>query len=89
LKSNWKVIWDKKAVEDLSKIDKEDAKLILNKVENYLAIDPIGLGKRLKGRLKVFYRYRVGNYRVIYSVEKKEITIIVIRIGKRDKVYDN
>lgn len=89
MKSNWKVIWDKKAVEDLSKIDKEDAKLILNKVENYLAIDPVRLGKPLKGRLKVFYRYRVGNYRVIYSVEKKEITIIVIRIGKRDKVYDN
>jgi len=89
LKSNWKVIWDKKAVEDLSEIDKEDAKLILNKVENYLAIDPVRLGKPLKGRLKVFYRYRVGNYRVIYSVEKKEITIIIIRIGKRDKVYDD
>jgi len=45
LKSDWKVIWDKKAVEDLLKINKEDAKLILNKVENYLSKDPISLGK--------------------------------------------
>jgi len=45
LKSDWKVIWDKKAVEDLLKINKEDAELILNKVENYLSKDPISLGK--------------------------------------------
>lgn len=45
MKSDWKVIWDKKAVEDLLKINKEDAKLILNKVENYLSKDPISLGK--------------------------------------------
>ena len=88
MKSDWKVIWDKKAVEDLLKIDKEDAELILNKVENYLSRDPISLGKPLKGRLRIFYRYRVGKYRVIYSVERKEVTIIVIRVGKRDKVYE-
>jgi len=46
------------------------------------------LGKPLKGRLRIFYRYRVGKYRVIYSVERKEVTIIVIRVGKRDKVYE-
>lgn len=83
MKSDWKVIWDKKAVEDLLKINKEDAELILNKVENYLSKDPISLGKPLKGRLRIFYKYRV-----IYSVERKEVTIIVIRVGKRDKVYE-
>ncbi len=87
MKSSWKVIWNKKTIEDLSRIDKEDAKLIVNKVENYLVKDPVRLGKPLKGKLKVFYRYRVGKYRVIYSIEKTEVTIVVIRIGKRDKVY--
>ncbi|MDK2897766.1 MAG: mRNA interferase RelE/StbE [Candidatus Atribacteria bacterium] len=83
----WKVLWDKRALEDLLLITKKDAQLIVKKVENYLSKDPLKLGKPLKGQLKNLYRYRVGNYRVVYAIEKEEITILVVRIGKRDEIY--
>lgn len=83
----WKVLWEKRALEDLLSIAKKDAQLIVEKVENYLSKDPLKLGKPLKGQLKNLYRYRVGNYRVVYAIEKEEVTILVVRIGKRDEIY--
>ena len=83
----WKVLWEKRALEDLLPIARKDARLIVEKVENHLSKDPLKIGKPLKGQLKTFYRYRVGNYRVIYAVEKKEVTILVVRVGKRDEIY--
>jgi mRNA interferase RelE/StbE len=45
------------------------------------------LGKPLKDRLKGKYSLRVGVYRIIYSIEKKEIVIYVLDIGHRREVY--
>ena len=43
--------------------------------------------KKLRGY--PFYRIRVGDYRVIYSVDENSKTVYVVRIGKRDEVYRN
>jgi mRNA interferase RelE/StbE len=53
-------------------------KKILDKIENYLALDPQGFGKPLTGIFKGFWRYRFGDYRVIYRIAPKEILIVVI-----------
>lgn len=45
------------------------------------------LGKPLKHKLKGKYSLRVGVYRIIYSIEKKEITIYVLDIAHRREVY--
>jgi len=45
------------------------------------------LGKPLKHRLKGKYSLRVGVYRIIYSVEKQEITIYILDIAHRREVY--
>jgi mRNA interferase RelE/StbE len=45
------------------------------------------LGKALTGVLGVFWRYRVGDYRIIVSIEDKRICILVVRIGNRREVY--
>ncbi len=45
------------------------------------------LGKPLKDRLKGKYSLRVGVYRIIYSIEKHEITIYILDIGHRREVY--
>ena len=42
--------------------------------------------KKLRGY--PFYRIRVGNYRIIYSVEEDSKTVYVVRIGGRENVYD-
>ncbi|MDJ0597243.1 MAG: type II toxin-antitoxin system RelE/ParE family toxin [Crocosphaera sp.] len=48
---------------------------------------PIGY-KKLKGQNNDYYRIRVGNYRVIYTIEDNVLLIVVIRIGHRQEVYD-
>lgn len=56
----------------------------LNNNEN-----PREKGKKLKGNLKDYWRYRVGKYRIITEINDEDITIIVINIGHRSDVYKN
>ncbi|EAZ88677.1 type II toxin-antitoxin system RelE family toxin [Crocosphaera chwakensis] len=43
--------------------------------------------KFLKGELKGYYRYRVGDYRIIYEIDDQIIQVIVIKIAHRSQVY--
>ena len=50
--------------------------------------DPRQLGKALKGgRLGSYWRYRVGDYRLIADIQDAKITVVIVHIGKRDEVY--
>lgn len=51
-----------------------------------LVQDPL-LGKLLKGELKEYRSYRVGDYRVIYFIRQKKIQIEIIRVAHRREVY--
>ncbi len=44
--------------------------------------------KALKGNLAGLYRYRMGDYRVIYSIEDKVVLVFVIAIAHRSEVYE-
>ncbi|MFC2129806.1 type II toxin-antitoxin system RelE/ParE family toxin [Bacteroidota bacterium] len=43
--------------------------------------------KRLKGKLEGLYRYRTGNWRIVYSIEKEVRIVSIIWIGKRKDAY--
>jgi mRNA interferase RelE/StbE len=83
----YKVAYLDSVEEDLRKLDKTTAKKILNRIETYLARDPKELGKPLKGDFQGYWRYRWGDYRVIYRIAEQEILIIVLRISHRKEVY--
>lgn len=85
---SWKILWDPEAIKDLSRIEKKDAQRITSKIEEFLVKDPITLGRKLTGSLKEFYRYRIGSYRVMYSISKSKVTILILKIGKRDEIYN-
>ena len=72
---------------DLKKLDKVTIKKILTRIETYLACDPKELGKPLKGEFHGYWRYRWGDYRVIYKISEREILILVLRISSRKDVY--
>ena len=84
---SYNVKWHEKALKDLGKIDKSKARVIVEKVRDYLAKDPISFGKPLKGLFKGMYRYRSGDYRVIYTVDKAENVIMVLKVGERKDIY--
>lgn len=56
------------------------------KVLDDLQRDPFQ-GKRLKGKLAGRYSYRIGSYRIIYLVKRRELIVLVIDIGHRRDIY--
>ena len=83
----YKVFYLDSVEEDLKKLDRSLRKRILDKIEKYLAKDPKHLGKALTGQFKGFWRYRVGDFRVIYRIAESEILVLVARIGHRKNIY--
>jgi mRNA interferase RelE/StbE len=83
----YKVIWESSSEKGLTKIDKKLARKIKNKVETYLAQDPINRGEPLDYDYKGYYRYRFSDYRVIYQVKETELLVIVVKVGHRKEIY--
>lgn len=83
----YNAIWHEESLKDLKKFNRTIAKKIVEKVKNYLIQDPIKLGTSLKGNLKGFYRYRIGDYRVIYVIDQAEKKIIILNVNHRKKIY--
>ena len=86
----WKVEIDRTAVRDLGKLDQQTARRILTFLHGRVATldDPRSIGEALKGsKLGEFWKYRVGDYRVISRIEDAALCVLVVRVGSRDKVY--
>ena len=83
----YKVSYLDSVEDDLKRLDKPVVKGLLDKIEKVLAKDPKSLGKPLTGNFVGLWRYRVGDYRIIYKVAEKEILIIVARIGHRKDIH--
>ncbi len=74
------------AARELAKLPRPVQVKIAHKVDA-LSEEPYPVGvEKLKGE-EAFFRLRVGDYRVIYSVEKGLLVILVVRIGHRREVY--
>lgn len=85
----YEVVYSKDAVKSLKKIDKGQRILLHNWIENNLmnTANPRSNGKALKGNLKDYWRYRVGEYRIIADIQDKNITIVIVNVGHRREVY--
>jgi mRNA interferase RelE/StbE len=86
----WKIEFDPSAKKELLKLDPQIAKRILKFLKYRLSIhsDPRELGEAIKGsKLGEFWKYRVGDYRIIANINDKTICILVLRIGNRKEVY--
>ena len=87
----WKVELDPGAERELDKLDPPVARRILAFLYGRVAQleDPRSIGQALKGsRLGEFWKYRVGDYRIIASIEDSALLVLVVRIGNRREVYN-
>jgi mRNA interferase RelE/StbE len=84
---SYKVTWHEDALEDLRGLDKSRAREIVEKVDEYLSKDPLALGKPLKGIFRGLFRYRCGDYRIIYTLDRKDKRLMVLTVGHRKNVY--
>ena len=86
----WRVELDRAAVRDLGKLDRQASRRILAFLHGRIATleDPRSIGEALKGsRLGEFWKYRVGDYRIIAHIEDDALRVLVVRVARRDKVY--
>jgi mRNA interferase RelE/StbE len=83
---NYRIEFASSAVREFKALERPVQRRIATRVDA-LAADPFPPDvKKLQGAPD-HYRIRVGDYRVIYRVEKKIVTIVVVKIGHRREVY--
>jgi mRNA interferase RelE/StbE len=78
------VLFKKSVSRDLAKLGKEDARRIIRQVEKGLSTSPTSYPV-LKGKFAGMRKYRVGSYRVIYTILGGNV--LVLRMGHRREVY--
>jgi mRNA interferase RelE/StbE len=86
----WTVEFDPDAVKDLKKLDKQIQKRILEFLRLRLAPmdNPRDVGEALAGSaLGNYWKYRVGDWRIICDIQDKRIVVRVLRVGNRREVY--
>jgi mRNA interferase RelE/StbE len=86
----WLIKFDDATEKDLAKLDKQTARRIVAFLRERVAVldDPRSIGEALKGtKLGAYWKYRVGDYRVIAEIEDNAVRILVLRIGNRKNVY--
>ena len=85
----WKIEYTHTAKSQLKKLDRQVAKRILHYVDELSCLtEPHQRGKVLTGPLGGFWRYRVGDYRVICDIKNQLLQILVVKIGHRRDIYD-
>ena len=75
---------------ELGKLDARQAKRILKFLHQRVAKvdDPRSIGEALHGsRLGEFWKYRVGDYRLICKIEDNRLIVLVLRVGHRKEIY--
>ncbi len=86
----WRVELDDGAKRDLEKLDKPIALRITRFLRERVGQldDPRSIGEALKGsRLGEFWRYRVGDYRIICDLQNQQLLVLVLRVGHRREIY--
>ena len=85
----WRIELTETAKKTLAKLDKPIARRLIKFLRERLAEldNPRSAGKALVGGDEQLWRYRVGDYRIIVSIEDAALRILVVRIGNRREVY--
>lgn len=86
----WRIEFAEPAAREFAALDKAVAVRVRRFLEERVATadDPRAIGERLKGaELGDFWRFRVGDWRLIARIEDEVLCVIVLRLGHRRLVY--
>jgi len=86
----WTIEYTDTARRQLRKLDKHAARRILEFMDKRIApsSNPRQFGKALTGEtLGVFWRYRVGDCRIVCDIQDKRLVVLVVQVGNRRGVY--
>lgn len=85
----WTIAFLPSALRELKKFDRDVAARIVKTLETRIAAldDPRSLGAPLKGEHEGYWRWRIGDYRVIAQIRDERVLILVVRVAHRRQVY--
>ncbi|MDO8714716.1 MAG: type II toxin-antitoxin system RelE/ParE family toxin [Polynucleobacter sp.] len=86
----WIIKYTDSARKQLKKLDKQSAIRILDFMDERIleGDNPRLIGKVLTGpKLSTYWRYRIGNYRIICDIQDGQLCVLVIEIGNRKEIY--
>lgn len=86
----WQIEFDPDALKDLRKLDKPIQIRLLGFLRTRVSslTNPRDIGEALSGqRLGSYWKYRVGDWRIICDIQDQKILVRVLRIGNRREVY--
>ena len=85
----WTIEFDRAAERELTKLSAQDARRILRFLHERVAplANPRSIGEALRGPLGGFWKYRVGDFRIIAAIEDQKVRILILRIGNRREDY--
>lgn len=81
----YKIVILKHAQKEVRKLPRKDQQRIATAIAS-LQTDPFR-GKQLRGNYEGAWAIRVWPYRIIYTVDRKIVTITILRVGHRQGVY--
>lgn len=87
----WAIEYSETADRQLRKLDRQVGKRIVDFMDERVAPqeNPRSTGKALTGAVfGSYWRYRVGDYRVICDIQDGKLCVLVIEVGNRKEVYD-
>ena len=83
------VVYLESARKQLKRFDNSIRRRILDYMDEIAQLkNPESRGKMLVGKLHGFWRYRVGDYRILCRINDKALVITVIKLGHRSAVYN-
>ncbi len=84
---SWRVEFIGKSEKDISRLSVEDRRRVIDRLEwlekNFDEITPMPLGGPWRG----YFKFRIGDWRVVYQIDSKNKSLIVCYIDRRDKIY--
>ena len=85
----WKIEFVPAAAKELKRLDRQVAARIVKTLEQRIAPldDPRTMGSALVGEHAGYWRWRIGDYRVVARIEDERITVLVVRVAHRREVY--
>lgn len=84
--SPYSVLYDPRALKELSNLDKTTARRVVKAIDR-LNSDPRPAGVRALVGFPGLFRIRVGDYRIVYTIEDAELIVLVLRVAHRSVVY--
>ena len=83
----WKIEFTPAAAKQLKKIGPDNGRRIIRFLRENVQADPYKKSKVLKGALRKFWRYRVGDFRVLARIERDRLVVLIVSVGHRRDVY--